>query len=500
MNRVWIRLALCLLAIPATAWADFPVTTDSLELQFSDSGALVSAAACYPHCGPGDRDAEPVKRTRFGGSEGEVIIHDLPSGDWTMTPEKHAGHQVLRFEHAEGASLTWRIPLEGYRLQLELAGKPGAAGLTIRSGADFRPPRSAGFGRWLELIRYIALEAREADFGGDRAALDEDGARSWLTDNWAGFRKRFWALMVRSGQVVEFEAGAGEGRLDAVLDLAFNRQAQRFDVYIGPIEKESLAAADPALEGVLFGALWFWLRWFSFALLWLLNGIHSGIAAILPPSLSWGLSIMLLSLVVHVLMRPLSRIADRLQDQVHATEGRLAPELARIRQTCKGEQQAEAVLALYRHEGVHPLYSLKSLVGVAVVIPVFIGAFDMLAENIHLAGTSFMWIEDLARPDAIARLPFELPFFGFDLNLLPFLMTGLSVLASWLHRPAALHPSLRRKQVRNMLFLAVAFFALFYTFPAGMVLYWTTNNLISAVKGARHHRHEGEPKHKDLRA
>ena len=183
-------------------------------------------------------------------------------------------------------------------------------------------------------------------------------------------------------------------------------------------------------------------------------------------------------------MLPLSRIADRLQQEVNATEARLAPELSRLKKEFKGEQQAEGILALYQREKVHPLYSLKSMLGVAVVIPVFIGAFDMLAENIHLLDTGFLWMRDLSSPDALAQLPFTLPFFGSRLNLLPFLMTGLSVVASLLHHPLALNAELRARQVRNMVLLALAFFVLFYTFPAGMVLYWTTNNLISVCKSA----------------
>jgi len=117
-----------------------------------------------------------------------------------------------------------------------------------------------------------------------------------------------------------------------------------------------------------------------------------------------------------------------------------------------------------------------------MVIPVFIGAFDMLAENFQLLHARFLWMDDLSRPDALAQLPFNVPFFGPDFNLLPFLMTGLSIIASVLHRPLALSRELRGRQVRNLSFLALAFFALFYTFPAGMVLYWTSNNLISAGK------------------
>ena len=130
-----------------------------------------------------------------------------------------------------------------------------------------------------------------------------------------------------------------------------------------------------------------------------------------------------------------------------------------------------------------PKFATETIcVRVAVVIPVFIGAFDMLAENIHLLNAGFLWIKDLSQPDAIFNLPFRLPFFGSELNLLPILMTGLSVAASALHNPPALNADLRKKQIRNMFLLALAFFALFYTFPAGMVLYWTTNNLISVIK------------------
>ena len=137
---------------------------------------------------------------------------------------------------------------------------------------------------------------------------------------------------------------------------------------------------------------------------------------------------------------------------------------------------------MYKEAGVHPLYSLKSLAGVFVVIPVFIGAFDMLAENIHLSGVAFLWIADLSHPDAFLQLPFKMPFFGEYLNLLPFIMTGFSLVASKLHSHPAMDAAQRHKQARNLVAMAVGFLVLFYTFPAGMVLYWTTNNLISVIK------------------
>jgi YidC/Oxa1 family membrane protein insertase len=223
--------------------------------------------------------------------------------------------------------------------------------------------------------------------------------------------------------------------------------------------------------------LWFWLRWICQALYYLLSAIEK----VIP---NWGLAVMVLSVVVGLLMRPLSRIADRLQDQVQATDARLAPLLAEIKKNYKGAEQSEKILALYKTEKVHPLYSLKSMLGVFVVIPVFIGAFDMLAENIHLSGESFLWIANLSQTDAFIHLPFILPFLGSDLNFLPFIMTGFSFIASSLHRHPDMSLMQQRKQSRNLVLMSLGFLVLFYTFPAGMVLYWTTNNLISVVKMA----------------
>jgi len=303
----------------------------------------------------------------------------------------------------------------------------------------------------------------------------DDSESGPVSGEWAGFRSRFWVLLAGADSRQRFGLKTAPDNPDAELQLQDGPDAGLYYFYLGPTDPVVLSEADTQLDRILYAGLWPPLRWICFGLYYLLEWIQSAVPV-------WGIAIMLLSLSVHILMLPLSRQAERLQRQVNATESRLAPELSRIKREYRGEQQAAKIIALYKTERVHPLYSLKSMLGVAIVIPVFIGAFDMLAENIHLLNTGFLWIEDLSRPDAFARLPFSLPFFGAQLNLLPFLMTGLSILASVLHQPPDLDAGLRRRQSRNMLLLAVAFFALFYTFPAGMVLYWTTNNLISAGK------------------
>ena len=271
---------------------------------------------------------------------------------------------------------------------------------------------------------------------------------------------------------------SGESVQDAAISMQLDSDnAIHMDLYLGPIEPAALAAASAELEKLMYSGLWFWLRWICQALYYLL----SGIVMVVP---QWGLAIMVLSLLIGVLMRPLNKIADRLQDQVHEIDARLSPTLNAIKKNYKGAEQSEKIIAMYKDEGVHPLYSLKSLMGVLVIIPVFIGAFNMLAENIHLSGESFLWIADLSHADAFWQLPFALPFFGGYLNLLPFIMTGFSFAASKLHSHPAMDAAQQRKQSRNLVFMSLGFLVLFYTFPAGMVLYWTTNNLISVIKMA----------------
>ncbi|MEJ2382862.1 MAG: membrane protein insertase YidC [Xanthomonadales bacterium] len=449
-----------LLAVSGMAHAAQVVTTESLRLTFSDAGSLESAIACFPSCSD-----ENVRLQQFGDA-GVVGVQPFTGGAWTYRGTQGPAHQEMRFEHTSGASLTWRVPVRGYRVELE-ADYPG--GLTIASGESFRPRDAAGFGNWLEQSRYVVLEAD----GVSQVGFDDTEAEPVEDSRWIGYRNRYWTLLAAPPAGSRTELATAEDARDATLNVQAEPGAWSF--YLGPVEPVILAQAAPGLDDILYAGLWFWLRWICIALFHLLGWIH-----LLIPS--WGLAIIALSVAVNLLMTPLSRIADRFQQQVNETEARLAPELQRIKKNYKGEEQSAKILALYKTERVHPLYSLKSMLGVAVVIPVFIGAFDMLAENIHLLHTGFLWIADLSRPDSLFTMPFRLPFFGADLNLLPFLMTTLSFIASALHKPLALNAELRRKQVINMILLALVFFVLFYTFPAGMVLYWTTNNLISVSK------------------
>lgn len=463
--KIWL-LVLGLMQ-PMFAFADIAVDTETLNLRFSEQGDLLYAKACFPTCAGND-----AKTRVLSATQGMLVLEQLPRQELRFERQEMDAVTRLTFIDPAGQVIHhWQIPRKGWVISVKSSEANGAS---LMSGPGFRPAPSSGFGYLLEQTRYLVFDDNSVETIG----LDEtDQGNSRTSNSWFGFRNRFWTAMALPANALSTTPLTGESLIDARIDMSLKDPEQDFELnlYLGPIEPTALAQAASELEGLMYSGLWFWLRWICQALYYLLNVI-----VMLVPH--WGLAVMVLSVLVGLLMRPLSKIADRLQDQVHEVDARLAPTLADIKKNFKGAAQSEKILAMYKEEKVHPLYSLKSLMGVFVVIPVFIGAFDMLAENIHLSGETFLWISDLSHPDAFWALPFQLPFFGGYLNLLPFIMTGFSFVASKLHSHPAMDIAQQRKHARNLVFMSLGFLVLFYTFPAGMVLYWTTNNLISVVK------------------
>jgi len=354
---------------------------------------------------------------------------------------------------------------------------PADNAIELITDPRFIPDPLPGFGAAYGSVRAVGVTP-----SGQHSLVPEDeGGGQFLehqvaAGEWIGIRNRFRAGLIRPSAPATVKISLDADNQPRLLLVAAETGVRlSFVLYVGPVEHQALQAIDPQLTGMLFAALWGWLRALCFGMLWLLTNIDGLVGNI-------GLSIILLSLAVKILMSPLTRIADGLQDSVNRTQALLQPHLDAIKREYKGEEAHERTLAAYKEHQVHPLYTLKSLAGFLIQIPVFIAAFDVLGENVALNQASFLWIGDLAKPDRWLALPVVIPFFGGYLNLLPILMTGVTVLTSWVQTDPSLTPDLLRRQQVRLFMMAGAFFLLFYTFPAGMVLYWTTNNVLHLMK------------------
>ncbi|MGB0657661.1 MAG: YidC/Oxa1 family membrane protein insertase [Gammaproteobacteria bacterium] len=153
-----------------------------------------------------------------------------------------------------------------------------------------------------------------------------------------------------------------------------------------------------------------------------------------------------------------------------------------IKSMFSGEEANRRIMQLYQDKNISPFYSVKSLFGFLIQIPIFIAVFDVLGESIYLLEKSFFFIDDLSKPDQWLSLPIIIPFFGSSFNLLPFCMMIISLLSAFLYTDQNLTGDLLQNQKRKLYYMSILFFVLLFTFPSGMVLYWTTSNLLQLTQ------------------
>jgi YidC/Oxa1 family membrane protein insertase len=372
---------------------------------------------------------------------------------------------------ADGVPLVQRyeMDLRARTLAMTLQ-MPPRVQLQLAAGSDLVPEELPGFGGIYSYARAVVVgddgQQTVAEEGGDATT-----GRELAGTEWAGVRGRFWTLLIQADRALVLDATEPAADAPQITLRPADESGGKiaFTLYGGPVAQDDLVEAAPELEGMLYAVLWTPLRWLSFGLQWILDRWQDLIGHA-------GLAILLLSLTVKLLMAPLIMIAERWQADVNRIKSLLEPELAAIRREFRGEEAHNRTLAVYRRHGVSHFYTFRSLAGFMIQIPVFIAAFDMLGENFRLAGEGFLWIADLAAPDRFLALPMVLAFFGGHLNLLPLVMTLFTVLAARWQEEASLAPALRQGQRLRLYAMAGLFLLLLYTFPAGMVLYWTANN------------------------
>ncbi len=184
-----------------------------------------------------------------------------------------------------------------------------------------------------------------------------------------------------------------------------------------------------------------------------------------------GLAIVALSITVNLLVLPLYNRADAMQEKQRLIEEKLRRGVEHIKRTFKGDEQLMMLQTYYRQNGYSPLDALKGSVSLFLEIPFFVAAYQFLSHLSLLQGATFGPIRDLGAADGLLAVA------GLTVNVLPILMTVVNLLATFLF---AKDLSLRT----NLQLYGLAFFFLVFLYdsPAGLVIYWTLNNLFNLVK------------------
>lgn len=323
------------------------------------------------------------------------------------------------------------------------------------------PHRFHGLAHYLNGLRYFLVTP-------DGLAELRDGESATLAaGEWFAAVGRFNVLAIR---------GDGTGIAIGERSIRLDTPAVETELPAVVASKPLLRQVDPALDQLRYAHLWGPLAALS-------KGVEAALVFLEHATgVGWAIALILFAILVKLVLLPVSLATARFQREVSEHRAALAPLLASIKKEHSGEEAHNRIMAAHKARGITPFYTLKPMLGLFVLLPLLIAIFNALAEMPQFAGAGFLWIEDLAYPDDIFRLPATVPFLGNTFNLLPWLMALMSVAASLRFRDAHASPADLRRKRRGLLLMATAFLVLFYPFPAAMVLYWLLNNLLQMVQ------------------
>jgi YidC/Oxa1 family membrane protein insertase len=220
-------------------------------------------------------------------------------------------------------------------------------------------------------------------------------------------------------------------------------------LFAGPQEEKKLEALAPGLELVKdYG----WFTVLAKPLFWVLDQLYKLLH-------NWGWSIVALVVLLKVAFYWLNASAYRSMGKMKA----LAPRITDMRERYKDKPQLmqQEMMRIYREEKVNPL---GGCLPILAQMPFFIALYWVLLSSVEMRNAPWIgWIHDLAAPD---------PWF-----VLPLLMTASSLFQVWL-QPAPADPM----QAKMMWMMPLIFGVMFFFFPAGLVLYWLTNNILSIAQ------------------
>ena len=333
--------------------------------------------------------------------------------------------------------------------QLTHNGKSSADANAIAS--TFGAQSFNGYAIYTEEKKFQKVQLADLDKG--KADYVKQGSDGWL----AYVQHYFVAAWLPAAKVVREYAvekrpdGIYAGRaLVSTGPIAAGASATlAVPLYAGPQEQNRLAAVAPGFDLVVdYG----WLTIIAWPLFWLLEKFHvlSG---------NWGVAIILLTVLIKLVFFPLSAASYKSMAKMKL----ITPRMQKIRETYEHDRAKmnQAMMELYKTEKINPLGGCFPIV---VQIPVFIALYWVLLAAIELRHAPFMlWITDLSALD---------PYY-----VLPVLMTVTMVLQTRMN-PVPPDPV----QAKVMQFMPFIFSVFFFFFPAGLVLYWLVNNILSILQ------------------
>lgn len=311
---------------------------------------------------------------------------------------------------------------------------------------------------WTSACRYVGVDVQF--FAALVTTLDDRSLEERLKDRWV---ERVYPVMVsRDEENVNFSDPSF--RLVSVpltLDGKDDSVTHRFGMFVGP-KRQDLLEPEPFMADQVLDYGW----WFGF----IARVMHSILDTFYGLGMPYFLAIISLTVLVRGMMFPISRK----QAIMAAKQKALAPKLNELKLKHGDDKQkmAQAQMELWRKHGINPL---GGCLPIFIQFPVFIALYTCLNTAVELRLAPFLWIDNLAAPDALFTMP-SLPFLGSDFNLLPCITVVLFLVQQKLFMPPPADEQAEMTQ-KMMNFMTIGMGLMFWHVPAGLCIYFIASSL-----------------------
>ncbi len=468
-------------AAPAAKGETITVRTDLMIAEIDTLGGTLKRVELLKHKDSEDETKDYVllgpahhyeAQSGLAGEGGpnHTTLWSAQPGERTLQAGQNAVEVRLEAKGKDGVAVTkiYRVKRDSYLIDVEFDIANGGAaplqpatyfqlkhdgkqsGNTNSVAASFGAQSFHGFAIYSEEKKYQKIPLSDVDKG--KADFIKEAKSGWLAYVEHYFVSGWFppASAERSYDVVKVD-DLYYGRLRLPVGTLAPGASARVSVplYAGPQEQRRLEAVAPEFDRVVdYG----WLRIIAWPLFWLLEKFHA-LAG------NWGVAIILLTVLIKLVFFPLSAASYKSMAKMKL----ITPRLQRLREMYGDDRQKMnvAMMELYKTEKINPLGGCFPIL---VQIPVFISLYWVLLAAIELRHAPFiLWIHDLSALD---------PYY-----VLPILMTITMVLQTRMN-PTPPDPV----QAKVMQFMPFIFSIFFFFFPAGLVLYWLVNNILSIAQ------------------
>ncbi len=320
------------------------------------------------------------------------------------------------------------------------------------------------------------LENYDVTDAGKKETVTMTGKADWIAVRTKYFLTSLFPTGSNNSEGIYFSGRGVEHKnpdyIERLYDVGYNTRYESakgdsMRVYLGPLDYNELENYNNHIDKLIMNNGWYErvFRFFSLLVLQVLELLH----AVIP---NYGIVIIVFSILIKLVVSPLTHKSYRSMKEMQ----RINPLVAELKEKYKGDPQRlnKETMKLYKEHGVNPL---GGCLPTLLQMPLLISLYIVFRSTIQLRGAMFIpgWIPDLSAPDTLFTLPFSLPMYGNQFNLLPILMAITMIFQSKM--------TMQDPKQKAMVYIMPIFMLLIFNqFSSGLNLYYTLFNLLTIIQ------------------